>query len=774
MNGVFISLLTILTMLLFSPHAHLQAQAQTTIPTPTPTSAPAETSKLRVFEKGTKKALSGVHVFFLPQKLKLTTNREGLVEVKGLDCQFDHQSECEMVVNHSGYQKYTQKFTALDLDFKIYLEKLNLFETTVVAKKQTKDDVKKTLTQAEFLSTPGSGGDPVKAIQNLPGINRDVASSARVIIQGAAPSDTRYTINGQTVPNVFHFGGLSSVVLSEAVESIDFLASGYGPEYGRALGGIVGLNIRSPKKDRRHSLFFVDIFNSGGSVEGPLENGDSYLLSARYSYISLVLGSLAKDNPSMNLVVAPTFFDITGVYEHNLGANEKVVFTALTAQDEMSFVLKQPSENDPFARGKFYLRNQFFRFIPNYEKSLDEKRKMKLSAGIGQDKNLVEVADTYVNISVSTLSLRGEVEHSLLSSSTETNGWSWTSTYGMDNEFYLYNAKVKIPDSFSEGGIRNPSSSAAIAEVSTTGNTHVFGFYLRNELKPNWESPWTFLPNLRLDYVGWTKEKLLQPRLALNYKWDSATSLRLATGVYNQPPTAQQVDDTFGNPAVTSERALHLSAGGEREISPGWTVTTGVFYKKLDNLVIRSNRRLERNGVWVAENYNNQGIGRIHGLELQQKWNLQPWTLIGAYTYSQSFRQSPGEPEFPTAQDQTHNLNLMASYESQKWLFSGRGRYVTGSPFTPVESGVMDADNDVFVPIRGPLFSGRKPHFAQVDLRIDRKWIYDEWIWSGYLDIQNIFNQKNIEGIDYSYDYSQRQDITGLPTLATLGIKGEF
>ncbi|MFN8370555.1 MAG: hypothetical protein U0T83_08035, partial [Bacteriovoracaceae bacterium] len=72
------------------------------------------------------------------------------------------------------------------------------------------------------------------------------------------------------------------------------------------------------------------------------------------------------------------------------------------------------------------------------------------------------------------------------------------------------------------------------------------------------------------------------------------------------------------------------------------------------------------------------------------------------------------------------------------------------------------------------IYSERFDHFKQLDIRIDRKFVYDTWILSGYLDIQNVTNSKNSSNIQYSYDYTQNQKVRGLPILPTLGLKGEF
>lgn len=88
--------------------------------------------------------------------------------------------------------------------------------------------------------------------------------------------------------------------------------------------------------------------------------------------------------------------------------------------------------------------------------------------------------------------------------------------------------------------------------------------------------------------------------------------------------------------------------------------------------------------------------------------------------------------------------------------------------------GVFDSNNDVYIPVRGRFFSERVSSFQQLDLRVERKTVYDTWILSWYVDIQNVLNRANGEGIDYSYDYANSVEDDGLPILPTFGVKGVF
>ena len=58
--------------------------------------------------------------------------------------------------------------------------------------------------------------------------------------------------------------------MPEAIESVDYLSAGYGREFGKAIGGIINLNTRSPRTDRYYGIGFLDILNGGLLVEGPI------------------------------------------------------------------------------------------------------------------------------------------------------------------------------------------------------------------------------------------------------------------------------------------------------------------------------------------------------------------------------------------------------------------------------------------------------------------------------------------------------------------------
>ena len=103
-----------------------------------------------------------------------------------------------------------------------------------------------------------------------------------------------------------------------------------------------------------------------------------------------------------------------------------------------------------------------------------------------------------------------------------------------------------------------------------------------------------------------------------------------------------------------------------------------------------------------------------------------------------------------------------------------RFRLVSGNPETPIHGSVLDASSGVYVPLYGATNSTRLPAFAQLDVRLDRTWIRRTWKLTAFLDVQNVTNRGNAEGFRYSYDYAERQAITGLPILPILGVEGAW
>ena len=102
-------------------------------------------------------------------------------------------------------------------------------------------------------------------------------------------------------------------------------------------------------------------------------------------------------------------------------------------------------------------------------------------------------------------------------------------------------------------------------------------------------------------------------------------------------------------------------------------------------------------------------------------------------------------------------FGLLIRPDWKSFRFGATFRLVSGNPRTPIVGSVYDANSDFYSPVYGRVNSARDPLFHQASVRI-----------------QNIYNHRSQEGLQYSYDYSRSKPVQGLPILPSLGLRGEF
>ena len=174
----------------------------------------------------------------------------------------------------------------------------------------------------ETLRTaPGSGGDPVRTLQSLPGLTFTNDEEALPAVRGSRPGDNYFQADFAPVSYLFHLGGAISVFNADLVESFDIYQSSYGPEFSGVTGGVFDVQLREPKNDRFRATIDISLPQAGGLVEGPITDTQSFYLAGRFSYLDLFLADqipeedgIKKDKPpyvnSIELVKTPLFIPV--------------------------------------------------------------------------------------------------------------------------------------------------------------------------------------------------------------------------------------------------------------------------------------------------------------------------------------------------------------------------------------------------------------------------------------------------------------------------------
>ena len=95
-------------------------------------------------------------------------------------------------------------------------------------------------------------------------------------------------------------------------------------------------------------------------------------------------------------------------------------------------------------------------------------------------------------------------------------------------------------------------------------------------------------------------------------------------------------------------------------------------------------------------------------------------------------------------------------------------------PTTPISGAVYNASEDEYRPSYGEVNTARRPSFHQLDLRVDKRWVYQDWMFSAYLDIQNVYNSRNPTDQFYNYNFRQKRLSQGMPLVPIIGMRAEF
>ncbi|GAC1571575.1 MAG: TonB-dependent receptor [Polyangiales bacterium] len=640
-------------------------------------------------------------------------------------------------------------------------------EILVKGERPPREVTRRVLDMKEVMRIPGTNGDALRSLQSLPGVARPPGFAGLLIIRGSAPQDTNVFVDGTLIPLVYHFGGLSSVVPSEFLDRIDFYPGNFGPDFGRVMGGIVDVGIRSPKKDAFHGLLQFDLIDGRIVAEGPIDSKTRFAIAGRRSWVDAWLGPTLK-KAGTGVSTAPRYYDYQVMVERDLTDSTTARLLLFGADDKLALTLNSPSSSDPAIGGDLRAHTGFLRLQGRLDTRVGRDVKWTNTIAAGYDNLDFAVEDYFFKLRSQPISWRSDVRAKLSKDASLIVGMDFLLTH--------YLAEVNFPPVPTTGEVAGPFFARPPVHLVGDGLIWHPAVYAMLDLQPT--KGLKLLPGVRLDYGSETDRANLSPRFATRYDLlpdYPRTTFKGGVGIFQQPPLPNQALPPFGTPHLRESRAVHYDLGFEQELTRAVEVSLEGFYKDLSDLVaVKAAATGSANGVV----YTNDGTGRVFGAELLLRYKPDS-RFFGwlAYTLSRSERRDgPGLPIHGYQFDQTHIFTVLGSYQlGRGWEAGARFRYVSGSLYTPFVGGVMDFDAGAYAPVQSSaLFSARNAAFHQLDVRIDKTFRFANWRLGLYLDVQNVYNRQNPEGIAYNYNYSQSTVVSGIPILPVIGIRGEL
>ncbi len=610
---------------------------------------------------------------------------------------------------------------------------------------------------------PGSGGDPLRALQAMPGVVSNDDTSAAPAVRGSRPEDNFYFVDFMPAGYLFHMGGAVSVFNSQLVESFDLYPAAFGAEYAGNTGAVIDVKLRDPKEDERSTTIDISMLQAGFLVEGPVQENQSFYLAARMSYMDLLVGDMV-DIQGVDMVQFPKYTDYQGKYLWKLDDGGRVTFQATGATDNIEVNLdgtQAAAENDPVLIGNHSNDMSYNGQAVVWEQEHGGNG-MTLGFGhMGSETVTHAAAAADAKIVMDNWYGRGR----------------WTKPLGSDHllaiggEVVQFNADYDV--SFRDPGCTEFDVNCQYTDATLLSNkAKVTVNWSQLYLEENWypNDRWALTVGISGQQEDYLKESFLEPRLRAEYTPQPGWTYSIGAGQYHQFPSFIQVEKVFGNPQLSHFDADHFVVGVERQAGDGWEWKAEAYYKKLNNLVTSD----------PITRYSNEGEGEAMGLELLLRKaptdKLSGWLSV---SLSKAERIRANGERFPFEYDQPLVISLVGDYRlNERWSFGAKWWYHSGAPYTPITGSTLvpaDPVNGIpehYVPIYSTeINSERMPDYHRLDLRVNRHYSKKT---IGYLELVNAYAQQNVGGYDYNVDYTSRDEIYQLPFLISLGFTTRF
>lgn len=612
----------------------------------------------------------------------------------------------------------------------------------------------RTIGVAEIMRNPGGNRDISRVVQTLPGVTTPASFRNDLIIRGGAPNENRFFLDDVEVPVINHFatqgasGGPVGIINVNFIQEVDFFSSAFPANRGNAASSVFNFRQRDGRDDRIGGTFMVSATDIGASLEGPIGDKTTFLVSARRSYLQFLF-------QAFGLPFLPTYNGFQAKVKTKFDSRNELYFIGLGAIDqfklnldanqteEQQFLLDvlpvSPQWN--YTNGlvyKHYADNGFWTVVLSRNMLNNESEKYFQNDDSTEDNLLFRYRSQEVENKL-------RIEHTLRKN-------DWKLNYGAGYEFVRYN-NATFSRIFSTAGPQTVNFSSALdfskyyafAQISRKffDERLVLSGGLRadaNDYSPDMSNP--------LDQFS--------PRFSLAWNFSERLSFNFNTGVYYQLPPYTLMGYQEDGILVNRENGArflrndHLVAGLEWNTASNARITLEGYYKKWHDypFLLRDSLTLANLGGDFGVLGNEPAVprsdGRSYGLELLFQQRLyKGFYGIFSYTLGWSEFQDKNGDFVPSSWDARHILNLaMGKKFKRDWEAGINWRFQSSLPFTPfAEASSLRANWDVNN--RGifnyDLLNTRRRNAANtIDFRVDKKWFFKKWSLNLYFDVENL------------------------------------
>ena len=188
------------------------------------------------------------------------------------------------------------------------------------------------ITPEKLMRLPGSGNDPLRAIEALPGVTFSNSRSSEPAVRGSSPDDNRYFIDFIPVRNIFHFDG-TSLLNDNVIDGFSLEAAAFDAQYNDATGAIISATSRAPYSDRSQAILDFSFLKAGILLETPIDENQGVYLSVRQSLLHFYIENFLDDE-EFEFTTVPEYYDYQGKYHIRLNDTDTLTFQAIGSRDK--------------------------------------------------------------------------------------------------------------------------------------------------------------------------------------------------------------------------------------------------------------------------------------------------------------------------------------------------------------------------------------------------------------------------------------------------------
>jgi hypothetical protein len=616
----------------------------------------------------------------------------------------------------------------------------------------------KTIGIAEIEKSPGANRDISKVIQSYAGVLSSPSFRNDIIIRGGGPSESRFYLDGVEVPNINHFatqgasGGAVGILNADLIREVNYYSGAFPSNRGNALSGVFEFAQVDGNADKLKFKGSLGASEVSATLDGPLSDKTTFIVSARRSYLKLLFTAL-------KLPFLPTFNDMQFKVKTRFDAKNELTFIGLGAidQNELNLDIKNPDDQQKYILSQLPVNNQWSYTLGAIYKHFRENSYQTLVFSRSQLNNAttkyLENDESTPNNKILDYSSQ-ELENKIrFENNMRMDGFK--ANIGANIDFAKYR-NTTLQKRFYNGNILN-------VNYDTELNLIKYGLFgqISHELMAE---RLVLSAGFRMDANNYSSSmnnplKQFSPRISASYLLTPKWSLNLNTGRYFQLPAYTTLGYQQNNVFVNKNNQLkyisvdHFIGGLEFKPVTAMQFSLEGFFKNYRNYpfsvkdgISLANKGADY-GVIGDEEVTSTSKGRAYGAEFQARISsAKGYNLNLSYTLVRSEFQDGSGNYFVSAWDSKQILSLTGSASLKKgWQIGTRFRFVGGLPYTSYDlnrSSLISAWNLTGGPYLdySKLNANRFGVFHQLDVRVDKAYYLKKMTLKVYMDIQNLYN----------------------------------